>query len=233
MTVKEHREMDSKRDRLSNKKDTSIKTIRTRTSERLVQKAEQIYAQGIIEKIKHGKINPKKITAAERRACVAIMRHRPITKTATAAFLGIARNTLESDLKIIREGMGILVEGLTVEAIIGDFRDKYEHLYARATLDGDTALAWRIAVDSIKVMQDLGYVRKVIGEFTEADAIDRMGDKELGEFVDEELEFFKRAEVTVRETIRIRRRAKGSKERPAERAVVRRAKTKKKGVIEI
>ena len=152
-----------------------------------------IYAERLIARIQKGDLDAARLDVSERRACVTVLRHVAMTRTAMAAFLKVSRTTLYEDLREIRRGLGVNVDSLEIKEITGDIIDTAGSLYTRALKKDDISLAWRIKIDLVKVLQDLGYLRRHLGELLLTDKFDEMTPKELDDWRAREERFLVKA----------------------------------------
>ena len=113
-----------------------------------------------LRNINEGHINPKDISSADRRTCVAYLRLEGYSQQEIAEIFNVHRLTIIRDEKINRNKAAKLVDEIDIKAEAGNLIVYAKHLTAKAIREKDYNLAWKIQRELVSDLQSLGYLPK-------------------------------------------------------------------------
>jgi len=115
-------------------------------------------AMRLLREIQEGRLDPKGLSAGQRRACLLLMANGKQTSGELAGFFGVSASCVRMDLKLIRETLGREVREWSLETVVGGMVLAAEKYQAQALKQEDVALAWAIERDKVKLLKELGLV---------------------------------------------------------------------------
>ena len=110
--------------------------------------------------INEGQINPKDISSADRRTCVAYLRLEGYSQQEISEIFNVHRMTIIRDEKFNRNQAAKLVDEIDIKAEAGNLIVYAKHLTAKAIREKDYNLAWKIQRQLVSDLQSLGYLPK-------------------------------------------------------------------------
>ncbi len=111
----------------------------------------------IIQSIRDGEYDPKKMPLDARRACADYLRWEGYTLAEIGKALGINPQTVYRDLQWCDVRRADLVNPLDVKAAVSHLNQVSNQLYGRAIRSGRLDLAWKITLEWLDKLRDLGY----------------------------------------------------------------------------
>jgi len=100
------------------------------------------------------------VTKEMRRACVEYMKYNLcMTMTAIAETFQVQRKTIYNDFQYLMENTPILQE-IELDALAKSVLLKNENLQFRLRAEGKYYESWKLELDKIRVLQELGLVRR-------------------------------------------------------------------------
>lgn len=123
-------------------------------------RAERDTALVLLQDLDAGRLNPRDLSANQRRACLMILANGSRTSPELAAMFKTTASTIRMDLMLIRRTVGREVKEWTVEEVVGDLAIAAERATALAMKDKDAGLMWTIRKEFAKMLVELGVVEK-------------------------------------------------------------------------
>jgi len=104
----------------------------------------------------------KKLTDIQQGALVAHLTHTGFAPTSIALAFGVSERTVREYWDQYSDRLGQRLQGIRLQTIVGNLQSRAEQLYEEARRTGKLNLAWKISMDHIKMMQDLGAVERAV-----------------------------------------------------------------------
>lgn len=116
----------------------------------------------IMKSINEGSRNPQTLSREERKACLVVMSSGQYRTSELAEMFGVTARMIRRDLQEIKREIGNEVRSTTMEEVLGDLALTAERASTMAFRHEDPGLGWKVKVEYVKLLRDLG----VIGDQT-------------------------------------------------------------------
>lgn len=114
----------------------------------------------LLKQLRDGIIDPKTLSANQRRSCLAVVADGSKLAYELAALFQVTQKVIRNDLAYLRRQVGKMVSEWDLEAVVGDLYMARERCVKAATKQGDPGLVWTIHKEFAKVLIDMGVVER-------------------------------------------------------------------------
>lgn len=112
----------------------------------------------LLRDIKANRLDPRDLSATQRRACLLLLANGTQTSGEMAAMFGVKPSTIRTDLQRLRETLGREVKEWTLTEVLGDLALAADKCSAQAMRQEDPGLSWTIRRDFAKLLREFGVI---------------------------------------------------------------------------
>lgn len=113
----------------------------------------------LLQDIRAHRMDPRDLTAMQRRACLMLLANGTQTSAELAAMFKTSPSTIRMDLKQIRDEVGREVRDWSLSEVVGQLALTAEKCTAHAMKNEDPGLAWTVQRDFAKLLKELGVLK--------------------------------------------------------------------------